>query len=66
MDVEIESRPEKIEVRYRDIDGYQTSATIEGEFEQAKNLEKMRQVIAAQLSKCGDTVFEVKRVDDSD
>ncbi|MFI3289126.1 MAG: U32 family peptidase [Rikenellaceae bacterium] len=66
VDVEIESRPEKIEVRYRDIDGYQTSATIEGEFEQAKNLEKMRQVIAAQLSKCGDTVFEVKRVDDSD
>ncbi|MFI3248275.1 MAG: U32 family peptidase [Rikenellaceae bacterium] len=55
----------KIEVKYRDIDGYESSAEIVDSFEQAKNAEKMEQVTQTQLSKCGDTIFEVTNVDTS-
>ncbi len=63
--VKVESSPEKVVVTYRDVDGNSADAEIVESFEVAKNAEKMEQVIATQLSKCGDTIFEVTDVDSS-
>ncbi len=58
------SSPARIEVRYRDRErDIECSARIEGEFEQAKSSGKMAEVITTQLSKCGDTIFDVESVD---
>lgn len=65
VDVLVESTPQMIKATYKDIDGNSATAQIDGDFEQAKNRDKMSQVIATQLSKCGDTIFEVAVVDSS-
>lgn len=51
-----------IEVSYTDCDGHTATAQREGIFEEAKNLEKMAEVIRTQLSKSGDTIFRVESV----
>ncbi len=53
----------KIIVTYTDAEGISSSAALEGEFEPPRNTSKMEEVARAQLSKSGDTIFEVERVD---
>ncbi len=62
----VDSTPQKVVVTYEDIDGNCASAEISENFEAANNAEKMAQVITTQLSKCGDTIFEVASVDTSE
>ncbi len=58
------SSPSRVEVRYRDRErGVMGVASVEGAFERAQNSGKMADVVRQQLSKCGDTIFEVSGID---
>ncbi len=48
---------------YIDKEGYNATTTIVEEFNKAQNPKKMGEVIYSQLTKSGDTIFEVERVD---
>jgi putative protease len=51
-----------IEVTYNDESGERVSVVREGEFPEAKHREKMTSILTEQLSKSGDTIFEVEGV----
>jgi putative protease len=51
-----------IKVTYTDQTGLSITVTRAGEFPEAKNLEKMTSILTEQLSKTGDTIFEVAGV----
>ncbi len=61
----MKSSPDRVVVEYRDQEGYVASATLEseGEFDMAKDRERMAQTIYSQLTKSGDTIFEIESVD---
>ncbi|MFR9590784.1 MAG: U32 family peptidase [Rikenellaceae bacterium] len=46
---------------YVDEEGFNATMTIVEEFAQTQNSTKMREVLHTQISKCGDTIFEVER-----
>ncbi len=46
-----------------DSQGYNATETLCEELSTAQNPHKMREVISTQISKCGDTIFEVKDID---
>ncbi len=52
-----------ITLTYIDCEGVSSSASAECSLDAAQNPEKMREVITSQLSKCGDTIFQVSQVD---
>lgn len=58
----VRSSATKFEVSYRDVDGNEATAAIEGEFEVANNSDKMRGVIATQIAKCGETIFSLSEL----
>ena len=54
---------ESITVRYTDIEGFEAEATRSVALDAAKSIEKMRSVAEEQMSKSGDTIFRVTRVE---
>ena len=54
---------EGITVRYTDIEGFEAEATRSVALDAAKSIEKMRSVAEEQMSKSGDTIFRVTRVE---
>ena len=54
---------EGITVRYTDIEGFEAEATRSVALDAAKSIEKMRSVTEEQMSKSGDTIFRVTRVE---
>ncbi len=48
---------------YVDEQGYSATTSVCEEAQEAQNTNKMREVIHTQLSKCGDTIFRVEKVD---
>ncbi len=55
------SSEDSFEVTYSDNEGNSAKTAFEGQFEQTKSRDKMEEVIRTQLSKCGDTIFEIER-----
>ncbi len=55
----IESSADGVVVTYTDTDGYSASSHVDQQLEEASNLDKMEATILTQLSKCGETIFEV-------
>ncbi len=60
VEAAITSNSGRVEVSYRDADGYSAKASMEGDFEQSKSREKMADVIVTQLAKCGESIFEMR------
>ncbi len=59
----LESSHSEVTLTYIDIEGNEAKSTLRGEFEISKNLDRMEGVIAAQLEKCGDTIFKLNGID---
>ena len=53
---------ERVVVRFTDVEGVSAEVVSEGAFDKAKNPQKMAETIATQLSRSGDTIFDVRRV----
>ncbi len=51
-----------ITLTYKDDEGCSATTTVCEELQSAQNIDKMREVIHTQISKCGDTIFEVNNV----
>ncbi|MFR9602307.1 MAG: U32 family peptidase [Rikenellaceae bacterium] len=51
-----------ITLTYKDNEGCSATTSVCEELQGAQNINKMREVIHTQLSKCGDTIFEVESV----
>ncbi|MDR0907404.1 MAG: U32 family peptidase [Rikenellaceae bacterium] len=59
----INMTPERLQATYTDQTGLSVAVTRTGEFAEPKNPEKMRTILAEQLAKSGETIFEVESVD---
>ncbi len=53
---------EQLRLTFVDEDGERAAADLCGPFDLAKNPDKMRDTLRAQVTKCGDTIFEVTEV----
>ncbi len=62
VDAHLSTSPTQIELTYTDIEGNSVRVAREVPLELPHNEEKMRQVAHSQVSKCGDTIFEVRHV----
>ena len=54
--------PQRVTVRFTDCEGVAAEVTRDGAFEPAKDSRKMSETVAAQLSRSGDTIFDVREV----
>jgi Collagenase and related proteases len=54
--------PLRVTVRFTDCEGVAAEVTRDGVFEPAKDSRKMSETVAAQLSRSGDTIFDVREV----
>ena len=54
--------PQRVTVRFTDCEGVVAEVTRDGAFEPAKDSRKMSETVAAQLSRSGDTIFDVREV----
>lgn len=54
--------PQRVTVRFTDCEGVAAEVTRDGVFEPAKDSRKMLETVAAQLSRSGDTIFDVREV----
>ena len=54
--------PQRVTVRFTDCEGVAAEVTRDGVFEPAKDSRKMSETVAAQLSRSGDTIFDVREV----
>lgn len=59
---EAEVAADRIAVRFTDGSGLTAEVVRSGEFPEAKDARKMEETLAAQLARCGDTIFEVRGV----
>ncbi|MFR9524172.1 MAG: U32 family peptidase [Rikenellaceae bacterium] len=60
VDALLRIAPTSVLVRYTDIEGNSAEVSRQGNFEQPRNIEKMREVAEAQLQKSGQTIFAVR------
>ena len=54
--------PQRVTVRFSDCEGVAAEVTRDGGIEPAKDSRKMSETVAAQLSRSGDTIFDVREV----
>ncbi len=59
VEARIETTPNEVVVTYTDADGYSASSHVVQEMDVATHFDKMEGVIRTQLSKCGETIFEI-------
>lgn len=54
--------PQRVMIRFTDVEGVTCEVVREGMFETAKDASKMAETLAVQLRRSGDTIFEVREV----
>ena len=63
VDMVLHCTPDSITLRVTDVDDNSVQMSVDGSFEEPRSVEKMREVANVQLSKCGDTIFRLRKLE---